>query len=65
MQEKEENLLYTVAPAGERGPALRVYGTAPPVPAELTRRLCSWLQQRKEQNHDSIDELGGGHPGGG
>lgn len=62
MQENKDSLLYAVAPAGERGPFLRVYGVAVPAEEEMTKRLCSWLTQRKELCHDSNHELGGGHP---
>ena len=64
MCDQKDSLLYTVAPAEQRGPVLRVYGAEIPA-EEWEKRLCCWLKQRKEICHDSNDELGGGHPRGG
>ena len=61
MEKDIDSLLYAVAPAGGRGPFLRVYG-ADIDPEETTKRLCGWLRQRKELCDDTNHELGGGHP---
>ncbi len=61
MCDQKDSLLYTVAPAGQRGPVLRVYG-ADISAEEWKKRLCGWLMERKEKCHDTSNRLGGGHP---